>query len=200
MADLVPQNFPIPQETAIASYDFVDISEGVGTVRYVGSRIQVDATSGNDEFILTTKTDIIGQEVSGEFKTEIGASNEFNFDVTFNTPKTVDGRIMGFIPIENAASTSATPRVRILKWDGSSETELVAQVTYQATPGTNGNYVSAVAIDTSNEKFKAGETLRIEVVITAASNVHLQHDPTGSISASPSGGILSWLVPFKLDL
>lgn len=197
MADILPQNFPIPSESAISSYSYSDISEGTGTVRYIVTRIQTDNSAANDDYILTTQSGVVSSEVAGEPKTVLAASKEFNFDVTFNTPKIVNGNIYGMIPFEVGA-TATTPSIRILKWNGSTETELVASTTFQAT-GTAGNYVVPFILPISNKKFKSGETLRVEMIVTSNTDAYLQHDPSGSISGSPTGGILSFFIPFKIQ-
>lgn len=200
MADILPQNFPMPQESAITSYPYQDIAEGTGIVKYTLARIQTDSSSANDRYLLTAQSGLVSAEVvAGQPRTQLTNPMEFNFDIDYNTPKIVSGDIYAIISYEITGSATTT-KLRILKWDGSTETELAAQVTYQATSSTSGNYVVPVLIAVPTTKFKIGESLRLELVTSGGTNAYLQHDPTASISSTKSGGATLFYVPYKISV
>lgn len=205
MADTLPLNFPIPQETAILSFPYSDIQEGTGFVKYYGARVQIDSTAANDDYILSSSS--LFSSNSG--LTTCGAGDtEFDFDVVFNTPKIVSGKLYGLLPINfgnnGVATTYLSPKVALFKYDGSSETTIVAQTTFQAdeTTGTKWNETFFM-LTVPQTNFKKGETLRVNVVINRTGAgvpvMYLYHSPSGGVSDfTQSGGAMQIFVPFRL--
>ena len=194
---LIPQTFPIPQETAIASYNFTDIAEGTGVVVFFGA---AHDEAGTTKYFLT-QNQIFSRYTSLSATTNNTALVQIldeDFDVTFNLPQRMKGKVriafsMGYNGPSNQEK-QVRVTVKLRKFDGSTETELGSAVTEifggTGTDGKSANNALSLTmnleIDMSSTitHFKKGETLRLIVEgwyrITSGSNtVHLLlgHDP-----------------------
>lgn len=116
------------------------------------------------------------------------ASNEENFDFEFISAQSVKGNLYVnvTIAVDGSAGTAGNGRVaiRIIHYDGSSETEIAAQQTSSdlfnpgSTAQDEARYLFTFAVD---KHFKRGDTLRVETIITidagnANNYVQLYHD------------------------
>ena len=211
---------------ALANYDYTDLDEGVGYVVYYGAK----TAAGN---LLTKQT-----VYSNDIKTQIRADDQTvankviddDYDVTFNLPKTIKGKL--FCSVTQGVNTSTNTengyvyiKIRARKWDGSSETELGDADTdeiYQTGDGSwdfTNSKTGLVEIDIAETHFKAGETFRLTVEVwarqqdaTCDTMVGYGHDPkdrndTYDATFNPiiliedeDTTILETHVPFKLNL
>lgn len=201
MADLLPQNFPTPSESAITSYPYQDIAEGTGTVEYYGIRVAVDNTPANDDYFLITS----GIPSSVE-QTQMSVNDEIYFDVVFNAPKIVEGNCFVIVPVHlNGNNTSMTNQVGIDKVSDST-TSLLAYTTLEAeshTGDTNSYHTMTLRAEISKTNFKIGDILRLKIKNSAGSggDGFLYHEPTASDSNfTLTGGRLSFLVPFRINI
>ena len=206
MAETIPINFPIPQETAITSYPYSDIREGTGIVRFRGVRLQIDNNSANDVYSLVTDSGIVSVK---DGATVVTSGSSLDFDVTFNTPKIIDGNCIIYIPIywtTAGAAATITPKVTVIHYDGSSETTLLAQTTFQTGTGSIATADEwGLRVDIPRTHFKICETLRFTIEFAtggAAATYYLFHIPGASSTTyfPLGGGALSFFVPFRLDL
>lgn len=199
----LPINFAVPGEGNIASYSWTDIAEGTGIVRFLGTRASVDATPANDIRFLTEKI-IPCSDISSEILTGTPSATVFNFDVTFNSPKVVSGKCIIVTPAFITSTGAVTPKITVIKWDGSSETTLVSQIALEAKSGTAAVAEWTTVITVPLTKFKKGETFRIKYNFdstTSSFTNYLRHDTSGgSTSFTKTGGVLSVYVPFRIDL
>lgn len=200
MAKTLPQHFPIPSENVIASYDYVDISEGVGFVHYKGARVCVDNNVNNDVYILTTQPIIS----NFAFSTSTTGSMDIDFDVTFNLPKVLVGTMYIIMPVGISVSDTINPSITVRKWDGSTETQIVAATAGTPIVGVGSTTYKDVILKITipKTKFKRNETLRVTFTSTTDGTSEFYYDPTGTQTTNfpYSGGVFSVLAPFRLDL
>lgn len=197
MADILPINFPIPTETAIASYPFSDISEGVGYVTYYGTSIYDG--SAHDYFLVTDNS--LYSTQSGYTATDC----DLDFDVEFHTPKILKGRVIVQIPgyTGGVGSPSVTLTAKLIHYDGSTETTIGAEITLPAITCAGGSSIQDMRVgewNVSQRNFKAGEILRLNVTATknGGETAGVGHSPVDQVGWSVPG-TLTILVPFRLN-
>ena len=192
---ILPQQFQA-QSNSIASYNYTDIAEGTGIIKFYGFTTEDDAAidyhlSTNTAYSATEGTETAGSIVStGSFKKVI----DVDFDLSeFNLPKDIEGTAiinMGHGVFSGAGSTKVQGyiKARIRKWDGSSETEIANEdsATIQAQNGANKRQIVSIKITIPKTHFKIGETLRLTIEgwhknVTATSNTsRIPHVPQNS--------------------
>lgn len=198
----MPLSFPLPGESAVASYPYTDVAEGTGVVVYYGAHKRIDST---DSYFLTTNV-VASDEIAKDSGTHSNASAtkliDLDFDVVFNKPKIVNGRCYFSVPFAvNNQSTTGSGYViaKVRKWDGSTETEIAnAQsrtIESDGTPVTNARTL-LFSVDVTNAEFSAGQTLRITLEgwgVSASGagwhHINIGHDPanrTGWTESSAS--------------
>ena len=179
----------------LASYDWTDIDEGTGYVVYNGTKIAIDATPANDEYVLTKQT-FQSTEASTASPWDI------NFDVTFNTPKTVKGYLYLLIPIR-CDNTTLASRFRVIHYDGTTETEIIASTAFESlivVADVSEYRIFKVLLPET--QFAAGTTFRWEYINDGIGANWVYHDPTASETTKfpKMGGALYIHIPFELDL
>lgn len=175
--------------SAVASYDYTDIASGIG---YTTFWLTQGATSTATTYGLTDK-----QDASNKSDATFGASpDEKNFDSsTFNSPRTIKGTAYAVVGYgRNSAGGGFT--LRLLKVNGSTETEIGALVTTQnAANAATGQYTAIAIPITGTQRIKKGEFLRLEVISSAGGgNTYLATSPTNVIN-----GVGTVLTGSKLD-
>ena len=209
---------------AVASYNWTDIADGTGYVTFYGGLINTDYVLSPNAFY----SDDVGTKVQSNPQTATKLI-EKDFDLTpFVIPKILDGYAFFNIPfgIDNTGGSSDTFDVyfvvRVIKYDGSTEDELVNSTgaTLRAVvAGSNVADVAIVKADIPKTLFKKGDLLRITVemwgVHTNASSPYwyMGHDPKGRLTKQfgvgavanitfPSGKntIFSIDIPFGIEL
>jgi len=179
----------ISKQDAIASYDYVEISEGIGYITFYGL---VTANVSTTYFNLTRNV-----IASNGLKTVryLGSNQTNNLDTgAFNTPKTVSGTLIFSGEIRETSGNHMALTVTAQKWDGTTATNISSAVDSTASTGTA--YGVCMPIPLTETVFKKGEILRIVVTTTNAAGTYLDCDPTGANGSAP----LKVLVPFKLEL
>ncbi|KKL07086.1 hypothetical protein LCGC14_2589570, partial [marine sediment metagenome] len=93
-----------PRGELIQSFDYFDIAEGLGYDVYYGSK-------GNDgEYLITTSViyseDIVSFIEDQSVATSATKYFDLDFDIVFNQPKNVKGKVIANIPIGMAATTT----------------------------------------------------------------------------------------------
>ncbi len=223
----VPEVFPLPAPTAIATYDYVDISELTGVTIYLG--INEEDSSAKGYFL--SRTDMYSDSLLTQTDASPGSTSDvlaldIDFDLKFNAPQRIKGTFRANIPViwgdETNGNEGGTIYVKYIvrHWDGSTETDLGT-----VTSKTSG---TAVSMDTeqimfnvevpvtTTKQFEAGDTLRLTVQVfantqSAGTHLALMHDPKNRepTSAEYSNGIdtgefltsiLSFHVPTLLDI
>ena len=211
MADLVPINFPLPPESAITSFPYSDIESGTGTVIYYGASEKSGATTS---YILTTKS-VSSQDSATLVGSGASGSVEYNFDLTpLNVPKVVKGK--GFLNLtvqgnKNTNDGTINVAVRVIKYDGSSETELMSSINQDVTivSDTFASRTILFPLDLTQTVFKIGDILRLELIYSwsvvggAFSALQLGTDPADRFTfetSSNTSSVLALYIPFRLTL
>lgn len=221
MATTLPLNIPIPQSAAIASFNYTDIAEATGVVAFYGSVHNENGTKGY--FLTTTSSfasdDIItsGASIPG---TEIGRISNQSFDVTFNRPQNLKGRVRLMITIGgnanagSAGSWMGLSGAELFKVSDSVETSLLA-VSGARVSISAGSVVSKIQniefnLSASTTHFKANDTLRLKLPFWAQ-NVGAAAFSYGGYGTDPADRVdtttldsksskLILAVPFLLNL
>lgn len=202
MADVLPVNFPVPSESSITSYDYVDIIDGLGYSLFYGFYSFDGAMAG--KFKLSgnaTASDTLGTLYP------VGTNN-YAFDSSiFNAPRTIQGTMILRYTVQgtNAGSNlDLTPSLS--KVSGGAETVIVTATSpYQTTGTTTKNCNINMTIPKT--LLKKGDFLRLNMSGTSSGNTsYIMHDPINRSSTTPSINSgdyptkLEVLIPFKLEL
>lgn len=203
-------NTLFPRQRELVNYDYFDIAEGVGYVVYFG--LQGD----NGEYMTSTVSNIysenIGTHIQQNVDTTFIKHFDLDFDIQFNRPKNIKGKIFANIPIGMAAASGTKDFeyyavVKAVHWDGSTETILatgtskinVATNLDQAGKRYNSDVMVCLMNITTLKHFKKGETLRFIVegwfktTEAGATQTHIMicHDPKNrEFRAGTRGGVV----------
>ena len=163
--------FPIPSESAIASYDFVDIAEATGKINY---SLYITNQSTGKENILGTEDvyseniEIKNVAVTATVNTDTKIFDE-DFDLSpMNLPRTIRGEsileISWIIQKVSGIGTldSAFLIAKIRKWDGSTETEIASTQTIDIG-SFNSVRSDIISITIPSTLIKKGEQLRLTI-------------------------------------
>ena len=169
---------------SVATYDFVDINEGTGTVLYY---LTIQATSGGATYAL--KRDILS---SGGVQANMALThgNTYNVDILFNTPKTVTGTATISAELEKAGNNM---NMTITFKKVSAATTSISSAIVSPTGDADG-YIFNVPVPLTETVFAAGDTLRVTITPSGVGS-KIWADPSAS-----TGLPFKVLVPFKLDL
>lgn len=136
--------------------------------------------------------------------TNTTVSVEKNFDTApFALPRTIKGTAFISVGLRYNA-TSATIKVRLFKWDGSTETAITSQHIH--TVDGNVSSVAGIRMPCTETLIAEGEQIRLEVVTTASGgNIAFGHDPQNKdgtqVTPSAQDTITSSRIniPFKIE-
>lgn len=217
---MVQKKFRQSSETAIASYNFIDIAEGTGIVLFFGFDSE---TSAGLDYHLITQSDSYTRNIGTSNSGDPLGTLDLDFDLTqFNLPQRIEGTAYVSIGVYYQSVVSGvgtgTGTVKLIKVDAdSNETEIVS-VTLPNTAITGGateadTHVLPLTVPFTH--FKKGETLRLSISISlsrasgsGAMVVGLGHDPKNrdwvnfivpSTDDKDTTQIRAY-IPFKLDL
>ena len=199
---VLPQTLPIPAEKAIASFDFVDLIDGTGYVTYFGMR------GDNGENFITTSNLLFSEIMVSLLQNNTVTTTDtkkfdYDFDITFNAPRNIKGKLYANIPIGMSTTDDVDrdvnyyAKVIAKHFDGSTETTLatgtsvviVEPAMRQTGVAFSSNVMLCVADITTLKHFKIDETLRLTVEgwfqATAGGSetmhLHLGHDPRNRV-------------------
>ena len=165
MAELLPINYPQAPPKAIASYNWTDLAESTGYVIYYGFDNEADEYSLTQNSGLYSKTAKIS-------KGGAGTDSDEDFDITYSNPQIIEGKlyvgITYYVESFNNENVDAELKVKIIHYDGSTETVIGTEQTSDNIAITlTGSEArrTTFSFDIANTKFKAGETLRVNVVL-----------------------------------
>lgn len=196
-----------------ANYDYFDIAEGTAYNHYKGFCLK---TSAATTYKLTTSSSIyseslVDNQAPGQADYTDNTNIEFNFDVQFNLPKTIANAPCYInIPIKQLSPGSINTlycKVRVLHYDGSTETVIGAETTTATNTADNTTtyHTFTIPITLTERHFKAGEILRLEIVtypsgVAGGESYTMYFDPTGAALDTDDIRRLSFFVPFKIDV
>lgn len=210
MANTLPINFNVPSESAIASYNWTDISEGAGYVYFYPAISQDDS---DKEYFLTNSTQIFSSPQGASHSISFGensTSSDFNFDISLNSPRTIKGEIIVnlayYLTGNSQEGSSSYVNVSIKKVSdttttlGSTRTNTVSR---GAGSTENGYFCSKFSVNEVD--FKRGDKIRLtfSIYISASDGGHTTYigaDPSNTPFSTDevSRSILN--IPFKIDL
>lgn len=219
MAEVMPINFPLPAENAVASYSYTDLAEGTGVTMFY-----LLATNGDN--ILSQNqiySDVIELNSGSHALTNTFVKNQdVDYDLTaFNAPRTVKGTAyMNFtyhIYKSGSQIVTAYWTIKVRKWDGVTETEIGNASTPEINSSVTGEAydLTALAIPLTQTHFAIGDVLRVtvegydkEAAADSTNNLIIGQDPMnrdGTYIIPSTDDPVSitqtkiW-IPFKLNL
>lgn len=195
---------------SIATYDFMDIAAGTGIINfYAGKETTSYLLSNFTYYADTVSTSAVVNYVPYTKVLDV------DFDVSINKPITLKGNSIINIPLKlyfSTANVYCYAVVKVRKWDGSTETDLVTSANSRevATAGA-GTYYDILGVQATIPLtvFKKGETLRLTIEVWgkgggALATVDLAHDPKNrSAGWDTTGAVPSQLAfqcPTRIDL
>jgi hypothetical protein len=213
MAQTLPINFPLPNESAIASYNYTDVVQGVGRlVLYPTDGYKISDLT----YYLTTEA-MFSQTPSTT--APINTSLELNFDAILNTNLTLQGYCNIQIPVSYYKSSGAgtwTVTAKLYSVVSAVETQIGSTTTLTFSGSGDAKWywdIGNAIIDCPITIIKKGSTLRLELISSAAgaaSVFRFYHSPVGEDEAmSSTAGEIGNLVqttknilnlPIKLSL
>jgi hypothetical protein len=159
------------QPSAIASYNYTDLAEGTGIVKYYG--FQSETSAGVDYHLGTNQVYAGGGATlsSGYTSNANKKEADVDFDLSaFNAPQTIRGTVTvtGCITANSSGGYNGFTYVifKLRKWDGTTETELASVQTPTAVSGSNTiTEIINVQMAITKTHFKKGEILRLTAEI-----------------------------------
>lgn len=223
---VLPQYYPQVPPSAIASYNYTDIGEGTGVTLFYAFVSEDDTAK---DYHMTTDSALYSTEIDEVVATADAAFTkklDYDFDLTtFNLPKTIKGTAIVTFPIgarlvgtTSDKSVQTYAIVKLRKWDGAAETEIVSEQSFTVTNLVGDSTAKrnvTLSMIVPQIHFKKGETLRMTVelwakMITAGggnsnqASATIGHDPANrdgsyfTAATNPTSMILR--MPFRLDI
>jgi hypothetical protein len=178
----LPQKFPTPSPSAIASYDHTDIASGTGHVTFYGG--SANLSTGYERFL-------IQQALYGSEGIPMNATTTLDLSA-FNFPKIIKGTAYVTFFVNKSTATAQTITMKFQKVSDTT-TDICSAVATASL--VNTGYINHTLIFSMTEThFKRGDILRLHIVITASDGSFAL--PLNPIGAYPF--ILS--IPFKIDI
>jgi hypothetical protein len=218
----VPIIYSQERENVIASYNYTDLIQNVGVIRFYGG-----GTRDSAGVKLRLDTNTFYPSTSGAYSSDdcystVSDANATIIDIDFDSsvfslPRTIRGVMLSNIPFSmtspsSEGSGSITCTVNLIKVDAANaETTIVS---------TNSNKYSFTAGEDNADKYfsiqstvplttiKKGEKLRVNIVIVGSdvgatsSTVTIYYDTLNRAWISNTAGftLMQFLIPFKIDL
>lgn len=207
MADTVPQIFN-RSSGAVASYDWVDLTTGVGYRRYYWSAY----SDGSVKYFLTPRV-LDSTSLSGCIYTHIAGAgdSELNADITFLRPATVGTSDCYVQMTTSTGGTTGTYQVILYHVDGSAtETSLGSMTTGSLTINNFKRLLFKFTV--TLKKFAIGDKLRLCIIFDQTANpggnLDIFHDGNGLTmdddTAAPYTRTIDTNlivdVPFRIDI
>ena len=194
MAQL-PVEFPIPAETAIASFNYTDLAEGTGKVIYFG--LTSEDGSAVDYHLNSNK--LFSAQTSTTRAT--AGTTTLDFDLApFNLPLTAKGTAVFSAGISAASSVTTKLQVTVKKYDGTTETNISSEIT-TATATSATNRMVLIELPLTQTLIKIGELIRLTVklVSTGTGNAKVAHDPLDRTDIGSDSEIMEFHMSFRID-
>ena len=166
MAEQLPINFPLPSESAVASYNYVDVETGLGITTYYLAQQKDD---GGVDYIMTPYTLASHRSVI-VFDAGWGAATTFTFySGVFNSPRYLKGRIdFNFCAAFNGtAGATMEHEVKVYHYDGSSSTQIGGTWTSETLTlaAATETMCANGSITSTGTNFKKGDQIKVEVIL-----------------------------------
>jgi hypothetical protein len=179
---------------AIASYDWLDITAGVGYRTYYGCG---DSNTSGYSYFLTPSSSMGGGRTylnANSTGAAFAKEADIDFDITLGRPAYVEGYAYFYIAHSLIAGAGAAGEsyliVYLYHYDGATETQLATGTTVTRTiaAGTTEHNGECLILDvTAGRKFKVGEILRVNVQVWNKDSANpiqsrIHFDPTSGLS------------------
>lgn len=159
---------------AIATFSFNDIIDGTGVVDMF--LIKSETSTGAEHELITKAT-------SGTHFGTLGIvlnEGSFDFDLTpFSSPRDVTGTAT-FSAEFSIATVGAWIEMKLVKYDGSTETDISSVIRSQDAIAANTTTIF-FTLDLTNTHFNTGDIIRAKVTTSGAANSVILLDPLGSV-------------------
>lgn len=213
---LIPETF-VAQSNAIASYNWTDISDGTGIVVFYG--YQEKDSSGTSYKLNQNALYSRAIELTGNAGPDWTKALDLDFDLSsFRTQKDIGGHATFQIPAFTTDSAAAGEAhcyviVKVRKWDGSTETDIVSFQTDTIDADGGATYaIFTVGGTIPKTHFKRGDTLRITLEVWGsrtnyASTIPVgiafdpinREGPTYFTAANIDTRVFKCLIPFSIE-
>ena len=195
--------FPVPPESAIASYTFNEFASGQGIqIFYLGDIRLTGGTVDTKEYALFTEA---FPPATGTY-VPTGAV-DLDFDVTIRKPIIIGGTALVSLRssyVNGGAQTDVTYTSYIRKYSGGVETDIVSgAVILRHLVGTTAQKDVVHKLTVPTTKFKAGDILRYTITTSANTGGGFGIDPTNTVDLPQIAGGKSMsllYIPVKIDL
>lgn len=217
MADVLPVNFPVPSEAAVATYSFQDLLTNTGTIVLYGATAKDDGTT-NVVYFLTSNPGYGSwlawsrEQISGTSDGVFAANADFDYEVQTTIHIVGTGHVL--IPFYVSGGTGnanigATLSLYHVATD-STETQLATgSIEPAGAPGTDMPLrfqCGTMALLNLNKVFKKGEKIRLSIDSAAVSGTstpvgYIGHDPIArSAAAAWEHTPMQLLLPVRINL
>jgi hypothetical protein len=159
MADLLPNNFPLPAENVISTYQYNDIADGTGIVNFYFYK-----ASDKDGDVYKLGTEVVpSEEIEVLLQNDAPKTYTF-YSGQFNTPRILKGNII-ITWSQRATGNGAndTTSWKVYHYDGSTSTQIGD--TYSFTTNDNADKVAIIPI-TTEVNFKIGDSIKVELLLS----------------------------------
>lgn len=198
------------------TYSYEDIASGTGYVEFFLGEGAGDYMMSNTAFYSDTLYTESTEFGTATFTKEL----DLDFDVLINQTRIMKGK--AFVNIPHATNPTGTHYissyviVKIRKWDGTTETEIVSGQSKTVgvnTSSVNQYFMAGIVMDVPETIFKYGDYIRITVEVWGkedGANGHtvlMAHDPKGRNIINTDGNDIDWgtnitiasaLLPFRI--
>lgn len=202
----IPSIFSEQGGQAIASYNYLDIVQGVGYLTLYGGDYD---DSGTGKYAISPNT---FYSTLGTHQTVGAAAFDIDFDIELGRTITFEGQALINIPLrmQNAGVQQVTATVYIRKYSGGVESEIVNDTC--STPallnwGANQPWCLAIKLAVPKTVFKKGDILRVTYTCPgyAGKTIDWFHDPMNRSTINGSAYSVETSqfkvnMPVKIDL
>lgn len=202
MAELLPINFQLLGETALANYDYDKIAEGYGYTTYY---LFQAADSGGTSYQISKELNYSNAIAIQYYNAGFSNDTITFYSAAFNLPRIVKGTaLVNFCVgcIQGAVSQTAVFSIKLYHYDGSTSTQLGSTWTSQTVSLTSSDQIvpmNAVIPITTAKRFKSGDKIKIEVLTTcdvsSGGGVEYGIDPQNRDSNTVKGSALPIITP-----
>lgn len=190
MAENMPVNFPIPGESAIATYDYADVVSGLGYQNFYTFQTVID--SGGVE---TAYPQLSSELIPSNYNATListGGTLVTNFDTSsFNSPRTLKGRAYFSCTGTQTVSTGGRVDFKLQKVSGATVTDICS--TTGTSDFTTSNQFHIVHADLTETHLAIGDILRLVITLVRTA---------GTLTITVDGGAdtATARIPFKIEL
>lgn len=203
----LPIKFPATTEAAIASFNYIDIAEGTGTIIFYG--ISSEDSSAVDYHLISNKDAFSSQ--AGTERASDGTTT-IDFDLgAFNLPQIAKGTAYLSVGVGADNGKGITIKAQVKKYDGTTATNVTSEIT--SATFTGGAVIVSkmifLKLPITQTSFRQGDILRLTVKFVqngGAGNTSMGHDPKNRAitnldpSSSENSTIMAFHMAFRIDL